>query len=40
MLQPSDTLLDERTSNNILPASPSIPWSDAQNDKQTVKDAP
>jgi len=34
MLQP--TLLDERTSNNIMPASPTIPWSDTQNDKHSV----
>jgi len=36
MLQPTDTLLDERTSYNIMPASPSISWSDTQNDKQSV----
>jgi len=36
MLQPTDTFLDEKTSNNIMPASPSIPWSDTQNDKQSV----
>jgi len=36
MLQPTDTLLNERTSNNIMPASPSIPWSDTQNDKHSV----
>jgi len=32
----TDTFLDEKTSNNIMPASPSIPWSDTQNDKQSV----
>ena len=36
MLQPTDTLLDERTSYNIMPASPSVSWSDTQNDKQSV----
>ena len=36
MLQPTDTFPDERTSNNIMSASPSIPWSDTQNDKQSV----
>ena len=36
MLQPTDTLLGEKTINNTILTSPSIPWADTQNDEQSV----
>jgi len=36
MLQPTDTLLEDTTSNDIISTSPSKPCSDTQNDKQSL----